>query len=121
MERITEFFDAGQEPLVWLAKILGSYILTWIVTWFVAFVLCRLHFFINHGSILLKVYFAWLLPLVAQAAVLTVLLLFSMQFCQQRQTPFWQCLVYFFPLLITCMSGMTISRSIREGLKAKGV
>lgn len=121
MEQLLEFLDPTLDPAIWVGRVVGLFLFTYLLVWLAALILCRLRWFINYNSTLLKVYFAWLIPLACQAVFFTILLLFSIQYARRWGISPWYSFIYFAPLLVTVLSGFNLSTAIKEKLRAKGV
>lgn len=114
MDTFLEFLSSEQELFLWIGKFLLLYILSYLVVWFVAFILCRMKIFFPKKEITLKVYFAWLIPLILHAFFFIVFLIFSLLYFKQWELSPWYSLAYFLPVLISGVGIVTFILNIRE-------
>ena len=111
MYEIAGFF----EPLnigTWALKMFCQIGIACLIIWAIAFVLCRIQWS-NEGNVILNVYFGWLAPITLYAIIATIFVIVSAMYYKEMGISLWFCVAYLFPVFVSGIVGINLSRKIK--------
>ena len=121
MDPLMELFDPNFQDIgIWTARVLIFILITYLPVWLAALFLCRIRWFIT-DNLLLRIYFAWLIPLAFHAIFFAFFVVFFLFYSRDWGISYWFSTAYLVPLLITVVGGLNLAAIIRDRLKAEEV
>ncbi len=115
MYGLVEFFEPTYIT-AWLLKICMLYAASFFAVWVIAFIMSRIAW-LTKGGIILRVYFAWIIPLTLLAVLSTIFLLVTATYYRELGISLWYCLAYLLIVFLSGIIGIDLSMKIRGRIR----
>lgn len=115
MEIIFEIFEPLSGFDLWITRILGVYVVSYLCVWFFAFILSR-HKWFGQNDVYMNTYLGWLIPFTIHALLSAVFLLLLANYFKQLDISWVYCTPFIIMVLISGILGLSLSDKIKARL-----
>lgn len=116
MDTILEFFEPTNGLSIWIGKFILISIISYLVTWLIAFILCQVGWTVS-GDNQLGVYFAWMGPFMLHLILSGVVILFTAIHFKQLGISLGYSIPYMLLILISWNCAYTLNSKVKERIK----
>lgn len=115
METILEFFEPLSGVGIWILKVSGIYVISYLCVWVFALALSR-HSWFGQNNVYINVYLGWLIPFTLHALLSAVFLYLIASHYKQLDLSWGYSVPFFFMALISGVLGLNLSDKIKTKL-----
>jgi cytochrome c oxidase subunit IV len=113
MNSILEFFEPTNGFMAWLGNFALVLIISYLVVWLLAFILGRIGWPTSEDN-QLKVYFAWMIPLILHMLLAGVIMVYSAMHFKELDFSLGYSLFFLLPLFFNFKFTHTLHRKIKD-------
>jgi biotin transporter BioY len=113
MDSILEFFEPANGFAVWIGNFIMVFVISYLIAWLFALVLGRIGGLTGEDH-QLRVYFAWMIPLVLHMLLAGILLVLSTLHFKELDLPTGYTLFFLVPILIDFIFTQKLIRKIKD-------